>query len=258
MSTAWLAIVLAAGFGMKEYADLARYALLVSWPFGVVAFWCALSSVKSKIVRRWATLVCAMVFAAITWKFLPTRTPEVYPLFRTTYEELRQRLNEPVSPAINGRNAYVANCDKGVAIWLAADSIYYGVPNDQSMPVTAVRDPMWDPEEDWGDRDAIKKKFKDIGMDIPKDHTTPYLGFASHYYKDPERWKWIGWPTWDCSLDGNRTYFQSFKNGIIIGPLPVRQGATTSRIVVIFGSDHLSVWQQVADQSPAWTCSNHK
>src|SRR5258708_17175035 len=198
-----------AGLTVRDHIEVTRCLLLAAYPFAVLALWFALSGVETKLVRRWVTLLFGIVLAATVYRILPT-TFDVYPLFRTKFEELRYRLDDPVSPAIHGRTAYIANCDKGVVIWLEQDSVFYGVPNDQSTPVTIVGDPMWDSYEAWIDSTVVRRKFKDIGMDIPKDHIPPYLGFASHYYKEIERWKGIGWPTWDCALETARIYSHGF------------------------------------------------
>jgi hypothetical protein len=199
----------------------------------------------------WAGLVFIFLEVLIFSPFIeqhriPFRSIAIEPSFGGVFDEFGSELGSPTGiarpAAIRPRepSAVVAFFDHGTAIWDRQRLAIYRLKSQSRWDVWPHTNEAIDPK--WFDSDAVRK-----ALHLPDGVSVPWGGFASEWAADPEAWKWLGDFQWSCILDGDKTFFQDFENGHLLGPLPVRKGSNDGQIVILFSNGAWESRRSLAD-----------
>jgi len=145
-------------------------------------------------------------------------------------------------------SAYQGTHEHGLSIWVKSLKTIYGLPYGKNAII--VPDPTWcdDP------RVCSGEGLKELFPSVPKGMISPMGGVAYHW----EQLSSLGWLFWECAssvspeIKSNKTYFQEFANGVIVGVFPTTHSAQDGNIISIVNGDK---WSVIGSSSPPPTCS---
>jgi hypothetical protein len=218
---------------LSEWADL----------FGLTkaSRWLSEHTLDRQVLRCLAWVMGGLIFiggTAFGFWLQPQLGPSspVYPPFAPVYDEFHRTLNSPidisrpaaVSPADAKHSAgmyFFEHSD--IIIWIQQKRIFYRIKHDRT----------WEPrphaietsDSKWWTDDYVRQT-----LDLPTNKKSPVGGIAAEWAANPVDWDWLGSMDWQCPVNGRDVYSQKFADGLLIGPLPIKEGSDAGQIFVLF------------------------
>jgi pimeloyl-ACP methyl ester carboxylesterase len=151
----------------------------------------------------------------------------VHPLFKSMYDTYSIELGRPRAPAQLSDDAYLAEYDGSMIVWIKPLLTIFYLPHNVDRKVIRQPDTVWAPPELFDDA-HLRRLFN-----TPGDRYPPHGGVAYHWQKDPERWKWVGWRQWFCRYF-DEVFYQEFESGTIFGPFHINPSRPEGQVFVVF------------------------
>jgi hypothetical protein len=156
---------------------------------------------------------------------IPRETSEDLAGAHTSFPALGKELG-PIKLSLD---TYIAIHDRAIVVWLQDLFTIFILSSDigqQKVTRYHGSDRPIDPK--WYDEARLRAEFKP-----PRGKYPPFGGIA----KDWDKWKWIGWRQWHCTLKPDLTFYREFENGVVVGTLPDDVAHNDGRLFIIFKDD---------------------
>jgi hypothetical protein len=147
--------------------------------------------------------------------------------FKSTYAAY-PKLGKALRPIITSSDSYIGIHENAIALWIQPILTIFILPADKNKKMIRFQELSRPIDFKWYDDAQLRAYFK-----TPSGKFPPFGGIATDWNK----WNWIGWRLWHCSLKPNLTFYQEFENGIIVGMFPNDTIHRDGRIFVIFNDD---------------------